>query len=227
MFCLWCNQQIIPDLNWSKLLFLSKQRHLCQTCQQRLKRLTGKRCSRCSRMCDDPVCNDCKQWAAYYYDRDVLTRNYSVFVYNDVIQDIVTKWKYRGDYVLGNIFKQYIYQAYKQHKSSLPDQMVTVPIPLSEQRLLERGFNQAKMLANFLPLKQEELLHRLHGEKQSKKTRKERLSSKNPFYLLKKVNKPVLLVDDIYTTGTTLRHAASLLKQNGCPDVYALTLVRG
>jgi len=49
----------------------------------------------------------------------------------------------------------------------------------------------------------------------------------NPFNLVKSLNNPVLLVDDIYTTGRTLRHAAQLLKEAGCQEVYALTLCRG
>src|SRR5690625_1097913 len=78
-----------------------------------------------------------------------------------------------------------------------------------------------------LPAENKDILTRIHSEKQSKKTRSERLSADNPFVAAKKVNKPVILVDDIYTTGTTLRHAATLLKEQGCPEVYAYTLIRG
>ncbi|MEN1967326.1 ComF family protein [Lentibacillus sp. N15] len=227
MYCLWCNQPMNPELNWSKLLFLSKPTNLCQTCEKQLQWITGNRCSQCSRVSDALLCDDCQRWAQKFDQDDVLNRNYSVFAYNETIKEMVAKWKYRGDYILGNIFKHYFYRTYRQQLSSLHKQMIAVPIPLSEQRLQERGFNQAKMLADFIPLQQAELLSRMHGEKQSKKTRKERLSAENPFNLTKRVNKPVLLVDDIYTTGTTLRHAAGLLKQNGCPGVFALTLIRG
>ncbi|MTW86389.1 ComF family protein [Virgibacillus dakarensis] len=227
MQCLWCNQQTIAEMNWSTLLFLSRPASICKACEQKLEKLTGKRCARCSRMCEENVCADCKWWETHSKERDALTSNYSVFAYNEAIQDMVTKWKYRGDYCLGNIFKSHFHQAFKQHFHFLPKHTIAVPIPLSEERLLERGFNQAKMLADFIPLKQAETVARIHGEKQSKKTRKERLNTKNPFIITKKVNKPVLLVDDIYTTGTTLRHAARLLKQNGCPDVYSFTLIRG
>lgn len=227
MQCLWCHHQIVPDLNWNMLLFLNKPSCICKACATELEELYGEQCTRCSRMCDTSVCDDCRRWEHYYNHADVLTMNRSVFVYNQVIQEMVTKWKYRGDYVLGNLFRTYVDRSYRQLQRLLPKQTVAVPIPLSDERMNERGFNQAKMLADFFPLPQTELLERVHGEKQSKKTRKQRLRSKNPFHQTNMVNKAVLLVDDIYTTGTTLRHAAGLLKQNGCPDVYSWTLIRG
>ena len=101
-----------------------------------------------------------------------------------------------------------------------------MPIPLSVVRHRERGFNQAEMLTAFLDRKSVALLQRKDGEKQSKKSRQDRIFAENPFRMKKTINKPVILVDDIYTTGATLRHAANVLKQQGCPKVCAFTLIR-
>lgn len=227
MHCLWCDRQMIPDLNWSTLLFLRKPSHLCKACANQLEQLIGNQCRRCGRLVDASVCNDCRQWDHYYNHTDVLMMNRSVFVYNPMMQEIITRWKYRGDYTLGYLFRSYIERSLQSYRRILPKQVSVVPIPLSGERLKERGFNQAKMLADFFPMSQANVLGRVHHEKQSKKTKEQRLQSKNLFHLTNKINKTVLLVDDIYTTGTTLRHAASVLKQNGCPDVYAWTLIRG
>lgn len=227
MHCLWCNQPIIPEISWGTLLFLTKPRHLCEPCANKLELLSGNRCERCSRMCDDTICADCVRWEEQTMEHDSLDSNYSVYVYNETIQEIVTKWKYRGDYCLGYMFESHFHQSYQHHFDFLPNDTITVPIPLSAERVADRRFNQAKMLAGFIPLPSQAIISRVDGEKQSKKTRKERLHTKNPFRLIKKVHNPVLLVDDIYTTGTTLRHAAKLLKDNGCPRVYAYTLIRG
>ncbi|WP_339213858.1 phosphoribosyltransferase family protein [Ornithinibacillus sp. FSL M8-0202] len=142
------------------------------------------------------------------------------------MQDIIAKWKYRGDYELGTVFEE-SYTTYFQKAFASIKNAVIIPIPLSMERLQERCFNQAEMLASFLSLKKMNILSRTHGEKQSKKSRNERIYSENPFILQEKLNNPVILVDDIYTTGTTLRHAAKLLKDAGCPEVYSYTLIRG
>src|SRR5699024_607662 len=102
-----------------------------------------------------------------------------------------------------------------------------IPVPLSRERLKERAFNQAAILAGFLTSEPLHALTRVHGEKQSKKTRKERMSAVNPFKSIKQLNKPAILVDDIYTNGNTFRHAANKVKQAGWPEVYGLTLIRG
>jgi len=143
------------------------------------------------------------------------------------MKEIITMWKYRGDYILGHIFQADMKQYFKQHYDTHNEQMIAVPIPLSNDRLYERGFNQAEMLADFLSVRIENVLTRTMNEKQAKKTRLERIMTVNPFNLVKSLNNPVLLVDDIYTTGRTLRHAAQLLKEAGCQEVYALTLCRG
>lgn len=140
---------------------------------------------------------------------------------------MITRWKYRGDYCLGQAFQKQVCNEFKQEFSFLTNNAVAVPIPLSSERLEERGFNQADVLARFLPIANTKALSRIHSEKQSKKNRYERISAVNPFRLEQTVNTPVVLVDDIYTTGTTLRHAASTLTEGGCTEVYAFTLIRG
>jgi len=189
----------------------------------KLDEITGKRCRRCSRRSEKSICFDCER---YGRTKDSLVFNYSLYSYNEHIQEIVAKWKYRGDYVLGKVFEESFQQAFKKifprsHEYSI------VPIPLSGERLKERAFNQAEMLAGFLTNQPLHALTRVHGEKQSKKTRRERMGAMNPFKSIKQLNKPAILVDDIYTTGTTLRHAAHKLKQAGCPKVYGFTLIRG
>lgn len=227
MNCLWCDKEIIPELSWSNLVFLSKPKQLCQQCESKLEFVTGKRCDKCSRISGETLCHDCKWWEHHTNNHDPLTFNYSIFHYNDQMQALISRWKYRGDYCLGYAFKDYYQNVFKRSFAFLPKEAIAVPIPLSSKRFSERGFNQAQLLATFLPIKAMEVLTRIHGEKQSKKTRQERLSAINPFYLKETVNKPVILVDDIYTTGSTLRHAAKVLKEQGCPNVYAFTLVRG
>ncbi|WP_294743889.1 ComF family protein [uncultured Exiguobacterium sp.] len=102
-----------------------------------------------------------------------------------------------------------------------------VPIPLSENRLSERKFNQAEEIARRMNGKVISALKRDEGAALSSKSRKERLNRKNPFHVTKEVSgKRILLVDDVYTTGITLRQAMVRLKEAGASEISAVTLFR-
>ncbi|WP_226376886.1 ComF family protein [Oceanobacillus halotolerans] len=179
-------------------------------------------------MSDTTYCDDCLWWENYYDGHDPIIFNYSIYRYNEFMKEVIVKWKYRGDYSLGNMFQSDFVEGFQQAFSFLGKQQASVvPIPLSTDRLQERAFNQSQLLADILPLPRHNVLSRIHSEKQSKKTRKERVETKNPFSVTESLHNPIILVDDIYTTGTTLRHAASRLREKGCPRVYTYTLIRG
>ncbi|SEU14085.1 ComF family protein [Paenibacillus sp. NFR01] len=130
-----------------------------------------------------------------------------------------------------------------------------VPVPVSESRLRERGFNQAEQLADQLSIRygipQLPLLVRTHHTaKQSFKSRAERLNDmKHAFaftsdlkvaaefaFLVQKQETPtpplrIIIIDDIYTTGSTLRACAAAIdswsRGIGYPvSIYSLTLAR-
>ncbi|WP_353737005.1 phosphoribosyltransferase family protein [Bacillus sp. CMF12] len=104
-----------------------------------------------------------------------------------------------------------------------------VPIPLSSERLYERGFNQSSALIHEAGFTVTELLSRIHSEKQSKKSRQERIHLHQVFQPLNVdiEDKIILLIDDIYTTGSTLYHAAKVLKAGGAESISSITLARG
>src|SRR5699024_10631156 len=104
-------------------------------------------------------------------------------------QEIVTKWKYRGDYILGRAFEQSFQQAFKEIFPRSYEYCI-IPVPLSRERLKERAFNQAAILAGFLTSEPLHALSRVHGEKQSKNKRKDRMSTVNPFKSIKQLHKP-------------------------------------
>ena len=228
MICLWCGEEILSVTTWSNLFLPDKQMKLCKSCRSPLKPIDENvlHCRKCWKQSEEDLCEDCEYWENHFHG-DPLEQNWALYEYNDAMKEMIAKWKYRGDYILGEMFKEDFRSLFlKKIRSTIKHPMI-VPLPLSVERMKERGFNQAEMLARFLTSSPIEPLERIHGEKQSKRNRKERMESKNPFFMEGTVNKPVILVDDIYTTGTTIRHAASLLKERGCPGVYSYTLVRG
>jgi len=110
-----------------------------------------------------------------------------------------------------------------------------VPIPVSAERLAERGFNQSVLLARHLAnaKMQTQWLHRLrHTEAQSHLPRSERLHNLDQAFALEPTarasiqGQSIVLIDDVMTTGTTLRQAARLLRQAGARSVGALVFAR-
>jgi competence protein ComFC len=156
----------------------------------------------------------------------MLQQNMSLFFYNDFLKETLATFKFRGDYVIAKAFADFVKINLEKLKV---DQFV--PIPLSEERLYERGFNQAEALINEAGFSSANLLARIHAEKQSKKSRSDRIHLPQVFRMAKETTilagQSVLLVDDIYTTGSTLRHAAKVLKGAGAVTVCSLTLARG
>lgn len=230
MHCVWCQQKMVPEVSWRYLFFPATLDPLCQTCQSTLKSISTVDCIGCGRQYSESqqvqgdLCSDCMHWQKV--TQQPLLQNRSVFHYNQSLSTMITRWKYRGDYAIAEAFRNPIKQAFHQYYCHLPKKTIVVPVPLSNQRLQERAFNQAEALAQFLPLSMELLLKRTHGEKQAKKTKQERMTRTNPFQLIQQTSKPVLLIDDIYTTGTTIYHAATKVKQGGAPIVCSLTLAR-
>src|SRR5690625_3860969 len=228
--CLFCDASIVNGLTWSSLLYGKHDSQLCTNCSSKLMLIEGEVCLRCFKNTEGSYCNDCRRWSTYFENKDPLTRNIATFSYNSFLKDMVTKWKYRGDVILGEAFKSPVKKTVHKYYRHILKEAYIVPIPLSEDRLKERCFNQSLIIASFITDHKKrilDVLERIDSEKQSKKSKYERIYRKNPFKLRKNVNKTVILVDDIYTTGTTLRHAASLLVESGCPNVYSYTLIRG
>ena len=112
---------------------------------------------------------------------------------------------------------------------------VLLPIPLSQQRLAERGFNQALLLSHHInraKTQSQTLLRMKHTIAQSSLKRSERLTNLAgafavaPLLVAQLRGKNILLIDDVVTTGATLNFAARVLKQAGAAHVGALVLAK-
>ncbi|MFQ3545371.1 ComF family protein [Halobacillus rhizosphaerae] len=223
MRCVICFTAIVPEVSWGNVWKLPEKEWVCDHCSQKFERINKKGCPLCSRNDSQGICFDCERWEQHPVWQGVLSRNSSVFHYNDFAKEVVARWKYRGDYQLITAFEKELHQVFADAKTK---DLPLVPIPLSKEREVERGFNQAEAVIESVKGQPYRLLERRHTEKQAKKDRKNRIHSENPFFLIESPPEVVVLVDDIYTTGTTLRHAASLLRKQGSRQVYSLTLFR-
>ena len=115
----------------------------------------------------------------------------------------------------------------------MADADLIVPVPLHPKRLKQRGFNQALLLARAfpeVPLGREAVVRVRHTVPQVELKPKERRDNvKGAFAvpdpaLVK--GKNVLLLDDVYTTGATVRECAKVLRRAGARRVDVLTVAR-
>jgi len=111
-----------------------------------------------------------------------------------------------------------------------------IPVPLHRRRLKERGFNQSVILArevaraHSIHLDFETLKRTIHTKPQTGLGRKQRSANvKGAFEVADRERvkgERVVLIDDVYTTGSTVRECARVLVKNGVEEVAVLTLAR-
>lgn len=222
MKCLLCHETFYPPFTFRYFLTLQQEDPVCPRCRQRFSLIEEPICERCGRPYREPLCEDCKTWKTI---GNALEKNRSVYQYNEWMQEVFARFKFRGDYVIAEASRADFTNAFFRHFSR---NVLLVPIPLSKERLIERGFNQAEALASFLPLPLWNALERRDHEKQSKKQKRERLTAPQ-FYVKdsKQIEgKDIVLIDDIYTTGATVYHAATQLRRYGASSVSSFTLIR-
>ncbi|MCR6112168.1 ComF family protein [Bacillus sp. A301a_S52] len=180
---------------------------------------------------DNPshLCSDCQWWATTPLLAAYPVQHRALYTYNVFMQELIAKFKYRGDAKLAELFTD----ALKGLTQSIRRIDCVTVIPLTDERVWDRGFNQSALLAQAFSW--EEMLQRKGTAwKQSKRGRKSRLAvfHEHIFEFTKEANervwkdKNILIIDDIYTTGATLRAAAELFYRRGAANVYSVTVAR-
>jgi len=111
-----------------------------------------------------------------------------------------------------------------------------IPVPLHAGRLREREFNQSLLLADRLapyiqaPVSYSNLIRVAASPAQTTLPRKGRLKNLRDAFSLRDpasvFGKRILLIDDVFTTGTTINECAKTLRKAKSRDVFVLTLAR-
>lgn len=200
---------------------------LCLSCAKGFQLLEKKgSCLGCQRqLSTTPYCNDCIMWQRRYPEYDF--HHEALFVYNKTMQEWFEEYKFRGNYRLRYSFAVFLQTYFKKKKNVL-----VIPMPISTERMKVRGFNQVEGLLDAANIPYQPYLVRfIDGDSQVQKTRKDRMALKQPFKLTKEgqeaiIAREVLLVDDIYTTGRTLFHAAQVILENTPSKLYTFSLAR-
>ena len=230
------------DRRFQERLRVAISHQVCLPCYRNFRFLFSPLCERCGKSlgtnrqsCDDYLyCDDCGQNAQNRQQTRYFHSNRSIAEYKS-IKEVIQRFKYNGQRNLAPLLSMMMLEGYYRHYRDREINLI-VPVPLHDARLAERGFNQASLLAEQISkqtgIEVNEMLIRAENTlKQSKKSKWERTRISDTAFAVKKTDFPasikhVLLVDDIYTTGTTADMCAKELKESGVNEVYVLTLAR-
>ncbi len=203
---------------------------ICLECMPALKLLTPPWCMQCGKKLyrEEEYCEDCRRIRHHFI------RGRALYEYGSAAPSIYRmKYGKRQEYAdyFGEEIERWLGDFIRQVK---PDALI--PIPLHKKRLRRRGYNQAELLAravsaysgvpvctkmlvrikNTTPLKSQNPLERQNNLKRAFNIKQNDVKLKT-----------IIIVDDIYTTGSTIDEAAAALQAAGVQNVYFITVACG
>lgn len=207
----------------------------CRSCWALIRPLRGSACARCRRPLASPTalthsptheCHDCRTRKPYYAEV------WAPYAYCAPLQDAIALLKYHSKVSLADALAALLIH-------TLPDHLegdVLMPIPLHPNRLRQREFNQSLLLADRVahrlgcPVSYRNLVRIIDTEPQTTLSRSARLHNLRQAFALRApqevAGKRILLVDDVFTTGTTSNECARILCDAGAVRVTVLALAR-
>lgn len=204
---------------------------ICKTCKQKIRYIKCPRCQKCGKqLADDSAiyCLDCQTTQHFF------TRGYAIYDYQSMKKSIY-RFKYGGRCEYAQFYAQDLYQCLRD-MPEIWDADAIVPVPLHSQRKRQRGYNQAELIAQELgkithiPVYQNVVVRvRKTVPQKELDTFGRQNNLKKAFNITSdvvKLNKTII-IDDIYTTGSTVDAISKKLKEHGVGDVYVLTLCIG
>ncbi len=159
----------------------------------------------------------------------------SVWIHAHPVTSAIYRFKYHNKRYYGKVFGKEMARCYSVFVQQWEIEEI-IPIPLHKSRKRFRGFNQTDILADELgrilniPVNKTRLYRIKKTKPQKELDYGQRIKNmKNAFAVSKhsRVKRRVLLIDDIYTTGSTIHKAAKILKLSGVEKVYFLTISIG
>lgn len=204
--------------NWRSLFFRDLAETACPSCKAEFSKVPKACCGICGHP-GDGICRDCNDWEKTEF-AGLVHSGKSLYLYNEAMKTFLHQYKFLQDVVLSEVFASDINEALRQSDAML------VPIPMNTEKLKKRTFSQVDELLLSAGLPFTHLLSKT-DQVQGTKNRQERLETTKLFeWNGNEISDKIMLIDDLYATGTTMRHAAKELKIAGAREIKLFTLIR-
>ncbi len=224
IYCMSCGCPIRPSAVYS----------LCDDCLQNIKWANGKLCRICGKMLEDwypvLVCAECAA-SERLFDAGI-----SCFQYTDRERLLIKKFKYGGHGYMARKLAEIIFDKITAVGYKFD---IIIPVPMYYKKERERGYNQAELLSRFLgeytglPVVADCLFRIRETAPMNKLGSRDRKKNLDGAFAVDSERAHildgsiVLLVDDIYTTGTTMNHCSMLLREAGAKRIVIAAVAAG
>ncbi|MFA9422029.1 MAG: ComF family protein [Sedimentibacter sp.] len=209
-------------------------KYICPNCQALIKKNVPPSCSKCSKpigfTSSTNLCPDCSSYENHF------EMSKSPFAYEGIIKNGIYNFKYYNKPYFYKFFGNCIFH-YMESIDYLNFDYI-LPVPLHSSKIRKRGYNQSELLAKYLAAKSaipfvDPLKRTKETPKQSEQSKEERRKNLKNAFIVKTLksnerikNRTVLLVDDVYTTGSTADECSKALLDYGVGKVYVITIAR-
>lgn len=217
----------LPIFLWEKILNLIYPPN-CVICGKDNREYL---CKKCEKIVSKYVLNKTKKYLTKYFDSHIY-----IFKYEGIIRELIIDYKFKEKSYLCELFVKFLIKNEKICRFFKTYDII-MPVPIHKKRKAQRGYNQSALIArkivqkwNNLQLEENVLQKQKNTIQQSKLNKKDRIENAKNVYKIdnkeKINNKNIILIDDIYTTGSTANECAKILKENGAKKVIIITIAK-
>lgn len=219
--CVMCDKLLVP-----------KEIGICRACEPKIQMTSEPYCMKCGKVLEKEESEYCKDCLLHPH---AFERGRSLFVYDGPVKGSLYRFKYGGRKEYAKVYAHLTESRLGEYIKEIQPQAL-LPVPLHRKRYRMRGYNQSEVFArqlgrrmsipvaskmawrvkNTLPQKELDLADRQNNLKKAFKIKGNDV----------KLN-TIIIIDDIYTTGSTIDALALALREAGVQNIFFLTISGG
>ena len=201
-------------------------------------------CGFCGEITNSYLCEYCNEYLKQRqmnkiqkYDDKFFDEHLWIYEYKDEVREKIIDYKFNNKSYLYRTFLQIILST-ESVCNYIKKFYILIPVPIHKKRAKKRGYNQSELIAKGIAKNiksiqlQTNIIEKIKNIKpQSTLSKDMRIENVKNAYRLKKCdiclkNKNILLIDDVFTTGSTVNECAKILLQTECNKVSIITLAK-